>query len=77
MHVFQPFFAATEEIEKIAYIGLDGEGEVSGYPVSACIAPYALDPKNGILLRGMQNMNQELDLFSKPVGVFVPVNIKY
>ncbi|MCF6303375.1 MAG: oxidoreductase [Devosiaceae bacterium] len=47
---FSTLFAATEEMEKFAYIGPDGEGEVNGYPAPASIAPYALDSEIGILL---------------------------
>lgn len=47
---FSTLYAATEEVEKFAYIGPDGEGEVNGYPASAFIAPYALDLEIGGLL---------------------------
>lgn len=38
---FSTLFAATEAVEKFAYIGPDGEGEVNGYPTNAFVAPYA------------------------------------
>jgi len=44
---FSTLFAATEEIEKFAYIGPDGEGEVNGYPAPAFVAPYAKEEKIG------------------------------
>ncbi len=47
---FSTLFAATEEMEKFAYIGPDGEGEVNGYPAPAFIAPYARDPEIGAKL---------------------------
>ncbi len=42
---FSILFTATEALEKFAYIGPDGAGEVNGYPTPAFIAPYALDEK--------------------------------
>lgn len=47
---FSTLFAATEPVEKFAYTGPDGEGEVNGYPAPAFIAPYALDEKIGAQL---------------------------
>ncbi|MBL1437157.1 MAG: SDR family NAD(P)-dependent oxidoreductase [Rhodobacteraceae bacterium] len=47
---FSTLFAATEAIEKFAYIGPDGEGEVNGYPAPAFIAPYAKDAEIGTQL---------------------------
>ncbi len=47
---FSTLYAATEEMNKFAYIGPDGEGEVNGYPAPAFIAPYALEPEIGAAL---------------------------
>lgn len=44
---FSTLFAATEAIEKFAYTGPDGEGEVNGYPAPAFVAPYAIEEKSG------------------------------
>ncbi len=44
---FSTLFAATEAVEKFAYVGPDGEGEVNGYPAPSFVAPYAKDEKTG------------------------------
>ncbi|WP_456385872.1 oxidoreductase [Profundibacter sp.] len=40
---FSTLFSATEAVEKFAYTGPDGEGEVNGYPAASFVAPYAKD----------------------------------
>ena len=40
---FSTLYSATQAVEKFAYIGPDGEGEVNGYPAPSFIAPYAKD----------------------------------
>ena len=47
---FSTLFAATEAVEKFAYTGPDGEGEVNGYPAPSFVAPYAKDGKISALL---------------------------
>lgn len=47
---FPTLFAATEDIEKSAYIGPDGPREINGYPAPAVATPYAKDPEVGAQL---------------------------
>lgn len=47
---FSTLFSATSFVDKFAYTGPDGEGEVNGYPAPAFIAPYAKDKQVGAQL---------------------------
>lgn len=44
---FSTLYAATEKVQKFAYTGPDGEGEVNGYPAAAYISPYAKETEIG------------------------------